>query len=81
MLYLVIVLSCVDLILAMLLYSRNGLTWRLSAFELALVSMNILTALAAIYCFTSCDKLIYCKSLWIKASDNCPKCKYKWIKL
>ena len=25
----------------------------------------------------SCDKCTYCESLWIKASDECPKCKCK----
>ena len=38
--------------------------------------MNIFTVLTAIYCFTSYDKLTYCKSLWIKVSAKC-KCKWK----
>ena len=28
------------------------------------------------YCFTSYDKCTYCKSLWMKASAKCPKCKF-----
>ena len=27
--------------------------------------------------FLSCDKYIYCKSLWTKACAKCPKCKFK----
>ena len=36
--------------------------------------------------FLSCDKCTYCKSLWTKASAECPqckcefKCKCKWVK-
>ena len=30
-----------------------------------------------IYCFTSYDKCTYCKSLWVKSSAKCPKCKCK----
>ena len=29
------------------------------------------------YCDTSYDKCTYCKSLWIKESAKCPKCKCK----
>ncbi|CAL8362055.1 unnamed protein product [Arctogadus glacialis] len=42
---------------------------------LALGSMNIFTVPTAIYCFT--NKCTCCKSLWIKASTKCPKCKCK----
>jgi hypothetical protein len=47
----------------------------LAIIVLALGSMNILTVPTAIYCCTSYDKCTYCKSLWIKASAKCPKCK------
>ena len=55
----------------------RGLAWGLLV--LALGSKNIFTVPPAIYCFTSSDKSTYCKSLWIKASVKCPKCKYTCI--
>ena len=56
-----------------LLYTGNRLVRRLSVLD----SMNILTELIVMYCDTSYNKCTYCKSLWIKASDKCPKCKCK----
>ena len=56
-----------------LLYTGNRLVWRLPV----LGSMNIFTVPIAMYWDTSYDKCTYCKSLWIKASAKCPKCKCK----
>ena len=51
--------------------------WVSLAIVVLALGLNILTVPTAIYCCTSYDKCTYCKSLWIKASATCPKCKRK----
>ena len=78
-LYLFIVLNCVASAVAAIIAGHGE--WVSLAIVLALGSMKIFTVLTAIYCCTSYDKCTYCKSLWIKASAKCPKCKCKCKKI
>ena len=71
----------VDVVLSHLAVSSK-VTYDLILFDRAgLGSMNILSVPTAIYCCFTLNKCNYCKSLWIKATPTCPKCKCNVITL